>query len=112
VRFLLLAMIVLGLSSFASALEEQDVCVKYQTQSGWSKGYKVEGKVMRGSELNSATRSLDYNVLSTYVVIFWNQDEVSILELNSYFGSISILGQDATDQSGKAWQVSSSSLCY
>jgi hypothetical protein len=110
-RFLLLAIMLSGFLNFASALEEQVVCVKYKTQIGWSKGYQVEGKVMKGSELNTATSSFDYNSLSTYVVIFWDQDEVSILELDFYFGSISVIGDNATDQIGREWKVSSSSLC-
>lgn len=98
--------------AFAFAVEDQVVCAKYMTESGWSENYKVEAKIAKGSELNTATKTFDYNSFSTYVVIFWDQDEVSILELESYFGSLSPFGHDATDQIGREWNVSSSPMCY
>jgi YD repeat-containing protein len=97
----------------ATSNASQDrVCVKYQTESGWSHGYSVEGRILKGSELNQRTHTFDYNAFSTYVVVFWAQGEASILELAFYFGSIPIYGVDATDQRGRKWQVSKTSLCY
>lgn len=87
------------------------LCVKYMTAAGWSQGYRVQATVVKGAELNRRTSSFNYNALSTYVVVFWDPGEASLLELDYYFGSISALGHDATDQLGRAWRVSSG-LCY
>lgn len=90
----------------------QTVCVAYKTQYGWSHGYKVTGNVIKGSELNRRTGTYNYNSFSTYVVVFWDKGEASILELDYYFGGISAYGNSAKDQYGREWEVSTSSLCY
>ena len=90
----------------------QNVCVKYKKRHGWSKGYKVQGTIIKGSELNRKTGSYKYNSYSTYVVVFWDNDEASVLELDYYYGSISGVGVSAKDQRKRPWEVSSSSICY
>jgi len=92
--------------------DQETVCVKYKTNTGWSKGYRVNAYILKGSELNRKTRTYDYNSYSTYVVVFWDKGEASILELDVYFGSISSIGNSAKDQYGRKWQVSKSSFCY
>ena len=102
-------------ASYASpqtSTASEAVCVKYQTQSGWSKGYQVDGTVIKGSELNSRTGTYNYEPYSTYVVVFWSQEQASILQLSYYSGSISAYGISATDQEGRSWQVSKTSYCY
>jgi hypothetical protein len=90
----------------------QNVCVKYKKRHGWSKGYKVQGTIIKGSELSRKTGSYKYNSYSTYVVVFWDNDEASVLELDYYYGSISGVGVSAKDQRNRPWEVSSSSICY
>lgn len=103
-----------GLGAFAEAFAEpadDKVCVTYATSTGWSKGYEVEGTVLKGSELNRRTSTRDYTSYSTYVVVFWGEDQASILKLALYTGSISRYGQDATDQQGRKWRVSRTAYC-
>ncbi len=96
----------------SSSANKVQVCVRYLTDAGWSHGYSVTGTVISGSELNTRTRTLNYDALATYVVVFWGQGEASVLRLDAYFGSISALGQSAVDQYGRQWQVASGSVCY
>lgn len=92
--------------------DQEILCVKYKTTTGWSHGYQVNAYVLKGSELNRRTRTFNYNHYSTYVVVFWAKGEASILELDSYFGSISYWGHFAKDQYGREWQVSKTIYCY
>lgn len=92
--------------------KREKVCVKYETEYGWSKGYKVEGTILKGSELNSRTGTYNYQSYSTYVVVFWAEDQASILKLAHYYGSIPVTGVTATDQRNRSWKVSTSSYCY
>ena len=98
--------------SSESSYSSEPVCVKYQTDSGWSKGYQVNGTVIKGSDLNSRTGTYDYSPYSTYVVVFWDEGQASILELAYSSNSISAYGQTATDQRGRLWQVSKTAYCY
>lgn len=88
------------------------VCAKYQTSSGWSRGYRVTVDVVSGGELNRRTSSYSYNAYSTYVVIFWDSNEASVIRLDSYFGSISTVGQYGTDRGGRRWSVARTSVCF
>lgn len=99
-------------SGSQSSTSSETVCVKYRTESGWSKAYQVTGTVIKGTELNSRTGTYNYSPYSTYVVVFWDEDQDSVLELDFYSGSISAYGQSATDQQGRTWQVSQTSYCY
>ncbi len=91
--------------------EEVEVCVKYKKEYGWSTGYKVAADLMKGSALNRATNSHLYISSSTYVIVWWDYAECSILRLDYYYGSISVIGVEATDQEGRKWKVSQSTLC-
>ncbi|NGP90277.1 hypothetical protein [Fodinibius halophilus] len=90
----------------------QELCVKYQTQSGWSKGYSVDVNVMKGSTLNQKTGTYNYNSYSTYAIIFWSEDQASIIELSYFSGSFTAYGTQGTDQRGRKWQLSKTTLCY
>lgn len=60
------------------AYEQQTACVAYRTQNGWSSKYKVNGFVYSGRELNTKIRSLNFDSLKRYFVIFWDRNEVSV----------------------------------
>lgn len=94
----------------AHAADKEVVCAKYKTDSGWSKGYEVEATILKGSELNSATRTLKYNNLSTYVVIFWEKDQASIIEMNWPY--LNAIGQEGEDQRGVKWEIAKTSICF
>ncbi len=93
----------------AYSYEVQEVCATYLNTG---KKYKVEGKIMMGSELNTRTNSFSYSSFSKYVAIFWAQNQVTLIELEYSFGP-SILGTKGKDQAGREWEVSTSTtLCY
>ena len=96
----------------SSDVEVKQLCAKYQTQRGWSKGYSIEAQVMSGRVLNSRTSSYSYNSLSTYAVIFWSNEQASIIELSYYTGRFSAYGTRGTDQEGRSWQLAKTRLCY
>jgi len=101
--------IALLISSYACASERSVVCAKYRTQYGWSKSYSVEATIAKGSELNQATSSLNYEAFSSYVVIFWKKDEVSLIKMDfPYLGPV---GQSGEDQEGRKWEVAKTALC-
>lgn len=93
-------------SASASAVEKLRVCAK----QGNGRSYQVEASLYDGSELNSATKSIRFTSFSKYVVIFWSQNEASIIELNHRY--IGVTGVDGTDQEGRKWEVSTSSICF
>ena len=90
----------------------ETVCVKYETQTGWSRGYQVNATIAKGSYLNRRTSTFDYQPYSTYAVVFWQPGQASVLRLNYYSGSITAYGHSATDQRGRDWNVSKTSYCY
>ena len=69
---------------------------------GWSKGYRVEASVMKGSELNRATKSYDYKSYSTYAVIFWAKDQGTIIKLNRPLDPVA---QEGEDRRGVSWTI-------
>lgn len=110
-RALILFVLLGFISGIVTAGEKAVVCAKYRANYGWSKGYQVEATILSGSELNSATQSFDYNSISTYVVIFWDQDQVTIIEMS--FPYLSVVGTSGEDRQGKEWEVSKGSgICF
>ena len=107
---LLLTLALTCVVSPSEASEKATVCARYEAQYGWSKGYKVEATITSGTELNRATRTFDYDSLSKYVVIFWDQDEVTVIKMSwPYLGPIA---QQGEDQRGVKWEVSKTTICY
>lgn len=96
--------------SMAIAPERVVVCAKYRTNYGWSKGYKVEATITKGSQLNQVTSSFNYNVLSTYVMIFWDEDEASVIEMD--FPILTVVGQSGEDQQGRQWEIAKTNICF
>jgi hypothetical protein len=99
-------------NAYSGSGDRETVCAKYETEAGWSQGYSVQATIIRGSELNRRTGTLDYAPYSTYAVIFWAQGEASMLELQYYSGALSAYGLDAVDQRGRKWHVAKTSYCY
>lgn len=89
------------------ATEQMEVCAK----EGAGKSYKVQATLATGQELNTATRTLNYTAWSKYVVIFWQQNQASVIELD--FPFLNALGTDGHDQQGRRWTVSDNViLCF
>lgn len=71
---IILLFLLLSFSSVSIAAENQEVCVKYQNDSGWSKGYSVVATIISGSDLNSAVGGFSrYESFATYAAVFWGE---------------------------------------
>jgi hypothetical protein len=108
-KLYVLAALLAMFSTSATASERAQVCARYQTEAGWSDSYKVEATITKGSDLNRATSSFDYNAFATYVVIFWSRDEVSVIEMDWPY--VTYMDSDGKDQRGRKWQVRKGSIC-
>lgn len=87
----------------------QTVCAK---NIGTGKSYKVEAQIMKGSELNRRVGGYNFASYSKYVVIFWGEEQASIIELDYSYGP-SAIGTEGKDQNGYRWEISTStSFCY
>ncbi len=64
-------------TGLARAEERVDICAEY---SATGKTYHVTANSVAGSELNQAAHSFDYNSLSQYIVIFWAQNQASVID--------------------------------
>jgi len=90
---------------------QERLCVKYKTQNGWSKGYSVNVTIISGSELNRRTKSYRYKSYSTYGVIFWGDDQASVIELKNFFGQFTVLGTNGIDGEGREWKMNNGLIC-
>lgn len=90
---------------------QQQLCVKYETEDGWSKGYSVNVTIIKGSELNRRTKTYNYSSYSTYAVIFWGDDQASVIKLSYYTGSIGVYGVSGTDAQGREWKLAKNRYC-
>ena len=107
---LIVMAVLLSVSSTLLAAEKVNICAKYRANYGWSTGYKVEANVLKGHELNAATNSIGYNGISTYVVIFWDEGQASVIEMD--FPFLGPVGQTGTDQQGRQWEIAKTIICY
>ena len=106
-KFLLSLLLLVQTPGFSE--ERKEICAEYVSTG---KKYKVQGIEMSGFELNSATTSLNYNILSKYIVIFWAPGQASVIELDSPFG-VSLFETSGRDQSGRQWSVSTNiTFCF
>lgn len=106
-RHVIFFAIVFLFTGIANSAEKQEACVKYEKESGWSKGYSVEATVISGSELNSAVGSYTrFQSYATYAVVFWDDDQASVLKLPSMsMGSLPMLESVVKDQYGRKWKI-------
>ena len=97
-------------ASVAVASERVDICAQY---SNTGKSYHVQAISLSGSQLNQATHTFDYNSLSHYIVIFWDQRQASIIEMQGIFVGPTPFPSGGIDQLGRTWEISSySSLTW
>lgn len=97
----------IGFSGSSMASEREEICIKYQKSRGWSKGYAVEGTIVRGSDLNRAVGSFSrFKRFSTYVVVFWDEGEASIFELPRHaYGRVPLIEMVVKDQEDRRWKM-------
>lgn len=96
--------------------------VKYKTSVGWSKWYSVEPIFLTGFELNKATKTFNYNSTSNYCVIFWANNEATIIkiktlllcgiELDCNCLANTILDLEGLDQEGDEWKICLNDFCF
>lgn len=110
-KSLAVAFLLLGISLSAGAAEREQVCAKYAANYGWSKGYDVQATIYSGDELNARTGTFKYRGFSTYVVIFWQEGQASIIQMDhSFLGFADSPGQD---QEGRRWAISTgNTFCH
>jgi hypothetical protein len=94
----------------AIASEQIDVWAQY-IDTGQT--YHVTATSTYGTELNQAKHSFVYNALSRYVVIFWAQNQASVIDMGAIFNP-SYIGSTGTDQEGRFWTITaySPALCW
>lgn len=110
---LILAVIFFPGISFSK--EIVNICIKYKKDIGWSQLYEVRGTVISGSALNSAVGSFTrFKSFSTYVVVFWDDDQASIFELpTSSLGTVPMFATKIEDQEGRTWNIQTNNgLCF
>ena len=95
----------------AFAYEVVKACAIYQNTG---KNYKIEIQIYQGSELNERTNTLNYLHFAYYGVIFWSNDQATIIEFDYFLGSFPTLyGVNGKDQRGYPWEVRSGhNFCY
>lgn len=120
-KIILLLSLILLFSKDITAKYRRVAIVKYETQSGWSQGYKVEVTFMTGYELNQATRTFNYNSSSVYATIFWGNGGASVIKLTNYLMcglevtseciDNTIYPLQGADQDGDKWKICLSGFC-
>ncbi|MGE5501530.1 MAG: hypothetical protein ACM3W4_06355 [Ignavibacteriales bacterium] len=119
-RWLMLGLALVFLPTAASAKYVQTVKVRYATDDGASPWYSVDVTFLTGTELNRATRTFNYGGFDKYAVIFWDQNEASVIKLDGFFACgteftqsclRTIGNMDGTDQEGRGWEICAHSLC-
>lgn len=105
----LLTLLLASVAAPCVASERATICAHYETQDGWSDGYKVEATIATGSEMNQATSSFDYNAFSNYVTIFWGQDQATVIEMDDPY--VTAFDSEGKDQEGRHWRVAKTSFC-
>lgn len=95
--------------------------VKYRANYGYSKYYTIDVTFLTGREINKATKSYDYDSYSKYAVIFWGENQASIIKIDNYLSCSNEFTRSCLpsyqnitgeDQEGKKWEICTQSSCY
>jgi len=83
-KYSVLAIVILFISAANVYPSVRRICkVSYETEIGFSKEYVVEITFTTGNELNEATGSYIFSNFDNYALIWFDQGEVAILEIDS-----------------------------
>ena len=85
------------------ASERVVICAQYSATGDL---YHVAAISTNGSELNEATNTLNYDFLSSYIVISWPDDETTVIEMDAPFSGPTYVQTGGTDQEGHLWEIS------
>ena len=100
--------------------------IQYKHADGsWSKKYLVEVNFIGGPELNQATQTNNYYVYGVYAVVFWSQEQVTVIDIgNDNFLSCTASNVDCDcindmtynfhgeDQNKRYWEICIKDYCY
>ena len=107
---ILLIFFILFIFTKSYSKEVLEVCATYENSG---KTYSVEAVILKGSELNTETQSFDYNGLSTYAVIFWSNEQVTIIEFDLFLSLNGYVDTRGKDQKGRSWGIrKKNGICF
>lgn len=116
----MLAVVLLAVTATAEARYVGKARVRYATQEGTSQWYDVQPAFLLGSELNEATRTWNYAPFNSYVVVFWQPEEATVIKVTDLIicgqefteSCLPILGRvKGSDQQGRTWEVCTGLIC-
>ena len=82
---LLALSVVLALSTRMAEARIVRYCqVSYETREGWSIEYLHEVTFQSGTELNTATKSLQFSSFENYALVWYAPDQVAIIKLGAF----------------------------
>jgi hypothetical protein len=123
-KLLSILFLLFAVNSFSQCLLKAEIKYK-RSDLSWSKKYNVEVNFMGGSDLNKATGTSNYYIYGVYAIIFWDDDEVTIIDIandNLLSCSASSIDCDCIkgmswnfngkDQNGTYWEVCAKDYCY
>lgn len=105
----LLALLLLCLAGFTHAVERETVCARQYGLFGWTQPSAFEAAIVKGHELNHASKLRNYDPAQTYVIIFNDHDRIHVLQLS--LPRLMRAAQKAVDEYGKRWEVSNPPRC-
>ncbi len=121
-RALFLILIALFFSFNTHARYTKTSKLKYKTDYSWSDYYTVDVIFMSGSELNRATKTFKYDSFTTYAIIFWKNDEATIIKISSFTGCGTEVNEsciinkvtnlEGEDQNGRGWEICTGKICF
>ena len=125
-KSIFIAIVVLFVSISGQCQCERKAKVKYKrADETWSKNYEVDVTFIGGADLNEATKSSDYYIYGIYAVIFWSEEQVSIIDIwNKNLLSCTAYTLDCDcinkmsfnfhgkDQTDKYWEICTKNYCY
>ncbi len=120
-KIILFVVAIIFLNQPSEAKYTQTCVAQYMTQSGWSKKYTVDVNFLSGSELNDATKTLNYSTFSVYAVIFWGEGKATVIKISNHLlcgttvdkNCITDLFGDlkGKDQDGDEWKICTGDFC-
>lgn len=105
----------------AQARYAQTASVRTVTRNGSADWYKVDVNFLTGQELNTATRTINYDAFGAYAMVFWGGHQATVIALENTiicgakferrcvpsFGNL-----NGKDQEGREWEICTAAFCY
>ncbi len=115
----LVALLLVAVPTVSAARVVVSAQVRYERQVGQSQYVRTDVTLMSAQELNTATRTYDYQFGSFYAVIFFGDGQAAVILLEGVFcGSEfearcvpSFGNMRGRDTSGRRWEICTGSFC-